>query len=99
MKTKLSTENLCDYCDYNIPECGAENIEFGNGFGNDNVVTCDSFSGPYPEKTVYTEEEFQEAIKTEQEECALICEELLLYAGVKGETKALKEAAKQIRAK
>ena len=62
MKTKLSTENLCDYCDYNIPECGAENIEFGNGFGNDNVVTCDSFSGPYPEKTVYTEEEFQEVL-------------------------------------
>ena len=76
MKTKLSTENLCDYCDYNIPECGAENIEFGNGFGNDNVVTCDSFSGPYPEKTVYTEEEFQEAILGERERCALICENI-----------------------
>ena len=49
--------------------------------------------------TVYTGEELQKAIKAEREECALICEELLLYAGVKGETKALKEAAKQIRAK
>ena len=40
--------NLCDTCIWQIPECegcGSDEIEFGDGFGNDNVISC-----PYQEE-------------------------------------------------
>ena len=32
--------HLCDSCKYIVPECEPEKIEFGDGFGNDNVIEC-----------------------------------------------------------
>ena len=41
-KTKLSTDNLCDSCDFEIIYCSCQKTEFGDGIGNDNVIECDS---------------------------------------------------------
>ncbi|WHH59142.1 hypothetical protein [Petroclostridium sp. X23] len=37
--------NLCDTCQFNIPECNAkyEEMEFGNDIGNDNVIKCSAY--------------------------------------------------------
>ena len=37
--------NLCDTCEAGgySPECGGEAIEFGDGFGNDNIIACDGY--------------------------------------------------------
>jgi len=36
--------NLCDTCACEcIAECGATLIEWGCGFGNDNVISCDGY--------------------------------------------------------
>ncbi len=36
--------NLCDTCSLSIPECNAQNVEYGDGVGNDNVIKCDTFT-------------------------------------------------------
>jgi hypothetical protein len=43
MKADSSKDNLCDTCRNHIATCEAENIEFGDGVGNDNVTNCDSY--------------------------------------------------------
>ncbi len=44
MKTKDTTENLCDTCVIrNMPECIDNKAEFGNGYGNDNIIKCDNY--------------------------------------------------------
>jgi hypothetical protein len=35
--------NLCDTCVYEYPVCPGENIFFGRGLGNDNVIECDGY--------------------------------------------------------
>lgn len=35
--------HICDSCTYQYPNCGADNIVFGCGKGNDNVIDCDIF--------------------------------------------------------
>lgn len=35
--------NLCEHCFFHIAECGG-NPEFGDGFGGDNVIDCDTFA-------------------------------------------------------
>ena len=35
--------NLCDSCFHDFATCGGE-VEFGEGFGDDNVIACDKFS-------------------------------------------------------
>ena len=37
--------NLCDTCTFNYPECDAkgDQIVFGNGKGNDNVIFCKEY--------------------------------------------------------
>ena len=42
--TIKTTDNLCDYCQLEIPTCPkANHIKFGNGNGNDNVIECSEF--------------------------------------------------------
>lgn len=43
MKANSSKENLCDTCQKCIADCNADNIEFGDGVGNDNVIECDEY--------------------------------------------------------
>ena len=43
MKARSSKDNLCDSCQFCIGDCDAEDIEFGDGKGNDNVIGCDSY--------------------------------------------------------
>ncbi len=40
MDTKI---NLCDTCVYSVPDCLPNDIEFGDGFGNDNVIKCNQY--------------------------------------------------------
>jgi len=49
---KNKTMNLCNTCSNSFAECNPENIEFGNGVGNDNVISC----GNYKLKTVLNDE-------------------------------------------
>lgn len=47
MKTyicKNKADNLCDTCKFCIADC-SQDVEFGDGIGNDNVVEC---AGYYP---------------------------------------------------
>ena len=39
MNTKI---NLCDECALFFATCASKNVKFGNGKGNDNVISCDS---------------------------------------------------------
>ena len=43
MKADKSTDNLCDSCALCFADCPSENVVFGNGIGDDNVIECDSF--------------------------------------------------------
>lgn len=36
--------HLCEACIYDYPNCDAEEIKFGNGRGNDNVIECDMYN-------------------------------------------------------
>lgn len=43
MKAKNTTEHLCDSCNKYIlffPNCMPEDVSFGNGKGNDNIIEC-----------------------------------------------------------
>ena len=42
-KTKSSKDNLCKYCTNKIPTCLTDNIKFGDGVGNDNIIECSEF--------------------------------------------------------
>ena len=41
--TESTIQNLCDNCFYEIAECEAKNVKFGNGLGDDNVIECDTY--------------------------------------------------------
>ena len=44
MNEKLTKElHLCDNCENEFATCHPKEIEFGNGFGNDNVIKCLAF--------------------------------------------------------
>ena len=36
-------KHLCNNCIYNFPECNPKELEFGNGYGNDNVIACSQY--------------------------------------------------------
>ena len=40
--------NLCDTCSLEQPICMAEGVEFGDGVGNDNVISCDTYDPVKP---------------------------------------------------
>lgn len=54
IKTKFTTDNLCNYCQLEFATCPkANHIVFGNGVGNDNIIECSeyvpiSFHNNYP---------------------------------------------------
>lgn len=35
--------HLCDTCIYQVPECEPDKIEYGDGFGNDNIIECSQY--------------------------------------------------------
>lgn len=37
-------DNLCDTCDFCPATCGAIDITYGEGVGNDNVIACDAYT-------------------------------------------------------
>lgn len=44
MKTENTKEHLCDSCLVNnVPECMSDDTEFGDGFGNDNIIQCENY--------------------------------------------------------
>jgi hypothetical protein len=43
MEAEDRTQNLCDTCGACFADCDAVEIEFGEGFGNDNVIKCDAY--------------------------------------------------------
>lgn len=44
MKIFCNKAHLCDSCIYEYPSCESEQVKFGNGKGNDNIVHCDCFN-------------------------------------------------------
>ena len=43
---KINTKlNLCETCRLDFPTCSQDTIKFGDGFGNDNVYECSSYTG------------------------------------------------------
>ena len=44
-KTDNDQENMCDNCEFEIPNCNMDDIKFGSGEGNDNIIQCSSYSG------------------------------------------------------
>lgn len=36
--------HLCESCTKRYPDCNSDYIEFGCGFGNDNVIGCDAYT-------------------------------------------------------
>lgn len=42
-KSEDSKLNMCDSCRNSPAECEQKLIEFGDGFGDDNVVVCSSY--------------------------------------------------------
>ena len=53
-RTTNTKENLCDTCPKNkeFPTCIPDDIEFGDGVGNDNVIACSQCTGSYSH-TIY----------------------------------------------
>lgn len=44
MRAHCEKIHLCDSCAYQYPNCYTENVTFGNGKGNDNVIECDAYN-------------------------------------------------------
>ncbi len=43
MKANTRTENLCDTClIHQYPECQGNDVEFGDGYGDDNIIQCEN---------------------------------------------------------
>ena len=57
IRTTDSKENLCDSCKTlgGIPLCIPDDVEFGDGLGNDNVIACRNCTSPYS-NTIYPAE-------------------------------------------
>jgi len=54
--TSDTKEHMCDSCTLNVPECSPYIIDFGNGFGNDNVIKCSAYTGKCSETITITNE-------------------------------------------
>lgn len=39
----MKTVNLCDTCTKEVPTCNGKVIQWGNGFGKDNIVRCQTY--------------------------------------------------------
>lgn len=53
-RTSNTKENLCDTC-FNrkyFPKCISEDVEFGDGIGNDNIIACSKCNSNYSD-TIY----------------------------------------------
>ena len=46
MSIRDETINLCNDCgnSAHFPDCIPKNVQFGNGFGNDNIIACRNHS-------------------------------------------------------
>ena len=57
IRTTDAKENLCDTCPKRkgFPICCPNNVEFGNGIGNDNIIACSQCVSSYS-KTIYPAE-------------------------------------------
>ena len=57
IRTTDSKENLCDSCPNknDFPICLSEDVEFGNGIGNDNIIACSQCTSKYSD-TIYPAE-------------------------------------------
>ena len=42
-RLNITETHLCNNCEFLFPECNGNDIVFGNGKGNDNVVMCDCY--------------------------------------------------------
>lgn len=54
IRTLDSTEHLCNTCPKkeDFPECLPDDVEFGNGIGNDNIIACSNCISKYSD-TIY----------------------------------------------
>jgi hypothetical protein len=57
IRTSDSKEHLCNTCvkSKDFPQCLPDDVEFGNGKGNDNIIACSQCVSPYSE-TIYPAE-------------------------------------------
>ena len=57
IRTTDTEEHLCNTClkSSNIPECISDDVEFGNGVGNDNIIACSNCISKYS-NTIYPAE-------------------------------------------
>ncbi len=53
--------NLCDSCQQALPSCEHDKIEFGDGVGNDNVISCDGFTPTKPKYLIVKPKQLPEA--------------------------------------
>lgn len=44
MKSYCTKLHLCENCIYSYPSCNANDVKFGYGKGNDNVIECDIYN-------------------------------------------------------
>ena len=46
MSVHDDTIHICNGCGNakHVPECIPENVQFGNGFGNDNIIHCKNYN-------------------------------------------------------
>ena len=51
--------NLCDTCSNrcNFPLCMPQELEFGDGIGNDNIIKCERYKEGYKNIVYYTKQE------------------------------------------
>jgi hypothetical protein len=43
MEEKDTLINLCDTCKKDVPICDGKDLEYGNGVGKDNIISCNSY--------------------------------------------------------
>ena len=43
--TTDTEQNMCDTCLNDFADCESQHVTFGNGVGNDNVISCDFYNG------------------------------------------------------
>ena len=53
--TDNTKENMCNSCHNNVPECHPTIIDFGDGYGNDNVIKCNCYSRKHPNSGIKLE--------------------------------------------
>lgn len=54
-RTKSTKDNLCSTCGSHIPDCQPNDLVFGDGVGNDNVIACELYNGPIGEEIAVSE--------------------------------------------